>query len=135
VTVTEIRRQASVSFAGLERLRFGDAEAIAASLARAALAALALAGDRLAFGAPSVWLRSGCDLAKITETIGLERAGGELDELAVTAYEAIAAFHELRERAAVGGIAMAEETIALEPVPALAEAIRFAVMSGARDAE
>ena len=66
VTVSEIRRVGSISLAGLERLRFGDAPAEAASLARAALAALALAGDRLAFGRPSVWLRSGCDLAKVT---------------------------------------------------------------------
>ena len=42
VTVSEIRRVASISLAGLERLRFGDATADAGRFARAALATLAL---------------------------------------------------------------------------------------------
>jgi CRISPR-associated protein Csb1 len=135
VTVSEIRRVASISLAGLERLRFGDAPAEAASLARAALAALALAGDRLAFGRPSVWLRSGCDLAKITETLGLERPGGAVDDLAVTAQDALGAFDDLRERAAAAGIPMESDIVALVPVPDLAEAIRFAVTSGTQEDE
>jgi CRISPR-associated protein Csb1 len=134
VTVREIRRVASISFAGLERLRFGDATGEAVVLARAALAALALAGDRLTFGGPSVWLRSGCDLAKTGETLGLERPGGQVDELTVTAEDALAAFHELRDRAAAAGIVMAGDIIVLEPIPSLAEAIAFAVTSGSQDA-
>lgn len=134
VTVAEIRRLASVSFAGLERLRFGDAPVEAARLARAALAVLALAGDRLAFGGPSVWLRSGCDLGKTSEVVGLERPGGELDEVTVTAQEALDAFHELRDRAASAGITMHSDTIQLEPIPDLAAAIRFAVTAGSQDA-
>ena len=134
VTVSEIRRLASISFAGLERLRFGDAPAEPASLARAALAALALAGDRLAFGGPSVWLRSGCDLARASETVGFERPGGHLDAFDVTAQDALDAFHELRDRAAASGIAMDSDTIALTPIPALAEAISFAVTTGTQDA-
>jgi CRISPR-associated protein Csb1 len=135
VTVAEIHRLASVSFSGLERLRFGDAPAEAAPLARAALAALALAGDRLAFGGPSVWLRSGCDLGKTSEVVGLERPGGELDEITVTAQDAVDAFHELRDRAASAGITMHADTIALEPIPDLAAAISFAVTAGSQDAE
>ena len=135
VTVSEIRRVASISLAGLERLRFGDAPAGAAPLPRAALAALALAGDRLAFGRASVWLRSGCDLAKVTEVVGLERPGGAIDELPVTAEIALDAYHELRDRAAAAGIAMDSDTIALTPVPALAQAIRFAVTSGTQGDE
>jgi CRISPR-associated protein Csb1 len=135
VTVSEIRRVASISFAGLERLRFGDASVEAAALARAALAALALAGDRLTFGGPSVWLRSGCDLGKASETLGLERPGGDIDALDVTAQDALDAFHELRDRAAKGGITMDTDVIALTPIPALAEAISFAVTSGSQDAE
>jgi CRISPR-associated protein Csb1 len=132
--VREIRRVASISFAGLERLRFGDATDEAAVLARAALAALALAGDRLTFGGPSVWLRSGCDLAKTGEALGLERPGGEMDELTVTPEDALAAFHELRDRSAAAGIVMAGDIIVLEPIPSLAEAIAFAVTSGSQDA-
>jgi CRISPR-associated protein Csb1 len=133
VTVSEVRRVASVSLAGLERLRFGDAPAEAGNLARAALAALALAGDRLAFGGPSVWLRSGCDLAKLQEEIGLERPGGELDELAVTVSEALDAFSELRDRTSAAGLQMATDTIAIQPVPSLEAAVRFAVTSGSQN--
>ena len=134
--MSQIRRIASISLAGLERLRFGDAPAEAASAARAALAALALAGDRLAFGRPSVWLRSGCDLAKVSEAVGLERpAGGGVDEIPVTAEAAMEAFFELRDRAAKAGIPMDRDVITIEPVPELAAAIRFAVTSGAQESE
>jgi CRISPR-associated protein Csb1 len=140
VTVAEVRRTASISLAGLERLKFGDAPRDAATLARATLAALALAGDRLAFGRPSVWLRSGCDLATVTEKIGFERPGGatetgdlKLDELEVTPGDALDAFHELRDRAASAGIPMQEDTIILQPDVGLAAAIKFALTSGAQD--
>ena len=135
VTVSDIRRIASISFAGIERLRFGDAAPDAAALARAALAALALAGDRLAFGGPSVWLRSGCDLAKVSEKVGLEYPGGDLDELAATPQEALEAFGLLRERAAAAGVVMATDTIELLPTLALDAAVKFAVTSGTQDAE
>jgi CRISPR-associated protein Csb1 len=135
VTVSEIRRVASISLAGLDRLRFGDATAEASNLGRAALAALALAGDRLTFGGPSVWLRSGCDLAKVSESIGLERPGGDLDELAVTAQEALDTFSELRERATAVGITMDTDTISVQPTPALSQAIQFAVTSGSQGGE
>jgi CRISPR-associated protein Csb1 len=135
VTVSEIHKVASVSLAGLERLRFGDATAGASNLARATLAALALAGDRLAFGGPSVWLRSGCDLAKAQETIGLERPSGNLDELAVTAQEALDTFSELRDRAATAGIPMDRYTISIQPMAALKDAIQFAVTSGSQEGE
>lgn len=133
VTVSKIQRVASISLSGLERLRFGDATADAGNLARAALAALALAGDRLTFGGPSVWLRSGCDLAKVGETIGLERPSGGLDELDVTTQEALDTFSELRDRAAAAGIPMDKDAISVQPMPALTAAIQFAVTSGSQD--
>lgn len=133
VTVSEIRRSASISLAGIERLRFGDATASGCNLARAALVALALAGDRLTFGGPSVWLRSGCDLAKVQETVGLERPGGELDELTVTAQDALDAFHELRDHASTGGIAMDSDTISIVPMASLDEAIKYAATAGSQD--
>lgn len=134
VTVSEIRRTASISLAGLERLRFGDASAEAARLARAALAALALAGDRLTFGGPSVWLRSGCDLAKVSEHLGLEHPGGDLDELAITARDALDAFHVIRDRAGAAGVSMSSDIISLKPMASLHEAIKYAVTSGVQDA-
>jgi CRISPR-associated protein Csb1 len=127
VTVSEVRRAAGVSLAGLERLRFGDASPEAAVAARAALAALALAGDRLTFGRPSVWLRSGCDLVKYSEQVGLERAGGSVDELEVTAQQALDAFHELRDTAAKHGVEMASDVISVTPNASLAKAIAYSV--------
>jgi CRISPR-associated protein Csb1 len=133
VTVSEVRRVASVSLAGLERLRFGDASTEAARLARGALAALALAGDRLAFGGASVWLRSGCDLARTEEHVGFERPGGGLDELTITAQHALDAFHELRDQAAAAGIAMSGDVINVQPMASLRAAVEYAVTAGAQD--
>ena len=82
-----------------------------------------------------MWLRSGCDLAKVTEVVGLERPGGAVEELPVTAEMRSDAFHELRDRATAAGIAMGGDTIALTPIPALAEAIKFAVTSGTQGDE
>ncbi|MFI6784429.1 type I-U CRISPR-associated RAMP protein Csb1/Cas7u [Micromonospora sp. NPDC050276] len=129
VTVREVRRQAWISLAGLERLRFGDASAQAAGLARATLVALALAGDRLAFGRPSLWLRSGCDLTRVSETVAFERDGGEWEPLEVSAAQAVEAFVELRDRAAAAGVVMDADVVPVSPTPQLAQAIRFALTS------
>jgi CRISPR-associated protein Csb1 len=134
VTVKEIRRDAWVSFAGLERLRFGDASEESTQFARATLAALALAGDRLAFARPSVWLRSGCDLARQSEILAFEQEGGESQEFEITATEAVALFQELRDRAAAAGIVMATDTIALTPTRQLADAISFSLTQASPDA-
>ena len=134
VTVTEIRRDAWVSFAGLERLRFGDASEEAAQLARATLAALALVGDRLVFGRPSVWLRSGCDLARQSETIGFEQEGGEVEPFEISAADALGLFRELRDRATAAGIPMATDTVALTPTKPLAQAVRFSLTQASPDA-
>ena len=134
VTVAEARRRGWVSFAGLERLRFGDASYEAVVLARATLAALALAGDRLAFGGASLWLRSGCDLTRIEETVGFELAGGEVEPITVSAGEAIAVFEELRERTAKAGTVMATDTVQVQPTAQLAAAIEYAVTKAAPDA-
>jgi CRISPR-associated protein Csb1 len=134
VTVTSIDRTATISCAGLDRLRFGaGTPAEAAVRGRATLAALALAGDRLAFGRPSVWLRSGCDLGKAAESIGLELPGGEIEELPVTAQEALDAYDELRERAAAAGLVMAGDTVTITPYGELAKAIQFAIEAGSQE--
>lgn len=125
--VERIERRGWVSLAGLARLRFGDADTELVHLARATLLALALVGDRLAFGGPSLWLRSGCDLTVVEEQIGFEGRGGSVEPLEVTVSEAIAAFEALRERTAKSGLAMASDTILLEPQSKLANAIAYAV--------
>jgi CRISPR-associated protein Csb1 len=135
VTVTEVRRRACLSFAGLERLRFGDASQEATDLARATLTALALAGDRLAFGKPSLRLRSGCDLTRYRETIGFEVAGGEVEQFELTASQALNLFVELRDRTTKAGVRMAADTIPVTPIPELAKAISFAITKADPDAE
>lgn len=135
VTVTEVHRRGWVSFAGLERMGFGDASPEAAGLARACLAALALAGDRLAFGRPSLELRSGCDLTRVSETVAFERDGGELEPIDVSAASALAAFEELRQRAAKAGLAMDADVISVSPSPQLAAAIRYSLTQAAPDSE
>lgn len=131
VAVREVRRTGWVSIAALERLRFGDASDEASTLARATLAALALVGDRLAFGRPSLWLRSGCDLARSAETLGFEHAGGRIESVNITVADAIAAFCSLRDQAAKAGVTMETDTIAVTPIPALAEAISYSVTKAA----
>lgn len=135
VTVREVRRQGWISLAGLERLRFGDAPAHAATLARATLLALALAGDRLMFGRPSLWLRSGCDLTRVSETVAFERDGGEWEPLEVSAGDTLAAFVELRDRAADAGVVMDADVVSVSPTKQLAEAIRFAMKSATGEEE
>ncbi|MBM0238669.1 type I-U CRISPR-associated protein Cas7 [Micromonospora sp. ATA32] len=135
VTVREVRRQGWISLSGLERLRFGEASSEAAELARATLAALAFAGDRLAFDRPSLWLRSGCDLTKISETVFFERDGGKQEPIKASPAEAISAFVTLRDRAAAAGIGMDSDVLAVSPTKQLAEAIRFALASSTADDE
>ncbi|MBB4931375.1 CRISPR-associated protein Csb1 [Lipingzhangella halophila] len=133
VSITRADRSGWLSLSGLQRLRFGDAPRETAWLARATLAAMAVAGDRLAFDHPSVWLRSGCDLVRTTDTIGFERATGEVNPLQVSADEAIAAFHALRDRTAEAGIVMAQDTIELTPTAGLANAIEYATTRAQAD--
>ncbi|WP_242675885.1 type I-G CRISPR-associated RAMP protein Csb1/Cas7g [Streptosporangium minutum] len=133
VSIIEARRSGWISLAAIERLRFGDASAEAAQLARATLVALALAGDRLTFGRPSVWLRSGCDLVRSGEILAFEQDGGVREEFALSASEAIEVFHELRDRAAAAGVVMATDAIRLEPMPSLAKAIDVSTTQAAAE--
>lgn len=132
-TVSSVVRRGWVSLAALDRVRFGDAPFEAQALARATLLALAMAGDRLAFGGPSVWLRSGCDLVKQSERIWFEVPGSEDDALTVTVSEAIEAFMQLRARTAEAGLVMAADVIDVEPAQGLADAIKYAMVRGDGD--
>lgn len=131
MSISEGRREAWISFGGLQRIRFGDLPDETIRLARATLVALALAGDRLTFARPSAWLRSGCDLVRSRETLAFEGDGGTREEFTLTASEAIDAFHELRDQTAAAGLTMASDTIVLEPIPQLGKAIEFAVTKAA----
>lgn len=131
VTMAEGRRLASLSFAGLRRLSFGDAPDSAATAARAALAALAMAGDRLAFSGPSLWLRSGCELILIEEEIRLLRRGGGADKVSLDPQEAVALYKHAATIAKQAGLPIANDEIELVPRPNLTSAIRFAFLKAA----
>lgn len=126
VTVSSAERLATVSLAGLDRVGFGPASREAAVAARAALAAYALLADRLAFGGPSLWLRSGCELVTVTETLEWVDRGGGVEPIELTTEQAVALYVEAVERAAQAGLPMDMETVVLTPGKGLAEAIDFA---------
>lgn len=129
VTVTDVRRLAFVSFAQLARLRFPDSSQDAQLAARAALAALALAGDRLAFDRAGVVYRSGCELTLKTDEVCWEQRGAPPEPLELRTAEALALFVHAVAHAADLGLAMSTETIAIEPTEALRNAIEHAFLT------
>ncbi|MBP2477668.1 CRISPR-associated protein Csb1 [Crossiella equi] len=131
VTLHSATRLASVSMAGLARLRFGDAPAPAAMAARMALAALTVIGDRLAFGVPALWLRSGCELVVETEQLSWQQRGGGLDPFEHTLEELLAVFTKARQNAATAGLTMVEDVVRLTPGPGLAKALEHAYLAAA----
>jgi CRISPR-associated protein Csb1 len=127
VTVSSAERFATISLAGLDRLGFGSAPREAAIAARAALAAYALLADRLAFGGPSLWLRSGCELVTTTETLEWVGRGGTVEPIELTTDQTVALYIEATERSAEAGLPMEMEAVTLTPGKGLAEAIDFAL--------
>lgn len=127
VTVSSAERIATISLAGLDRLGFGSVPRETAIAARAALAAYALLADRLAFGGPSLWLRSGCELVTMTETLDWVGRGGTMEPIELTTEQAVGLFVEATERSAEAGLPMDMGTVTLTPGKGLAEAIDFAL--------
>ncbi|MGW3228752.1 type I-G CRISPR-associated RAMP protein Csb1/Cas7g [Kitasatospora sp. NPDC001095] len=128
VTVRAIERNATLALAGLRALRFGDAPKEYVRAARALLAALALLGDRLAFAAPAVRLRSGCDLLLVSERI--EWVGRGREGVAVTepleldtAAQALELFEFARSRAEEAGLKWSKEPVRLRPNAQVQQAI------------
>jgi CRISPR-associated protein Csb1 len=129
VTISGALRLGSLSFAGLRRLRFGHVSPEASVNARAAIAALALLADRAAFSAPSMWLRSGCDLVLVDDAVSFLRRGGNEERIDLSEVAALSLFQEAREVAQNAGIAMSDEKIELTPNEKnLGEAIRYAYL-------
>lgn len=120
VTVSAVRREATIGFAGLARLKVAPGDAGRA--ARASLAALALVADRLAFGRPAVFLRSGCELVLTGESLSwVGRAGEEPFDLGVG--DALALLSHAAGRAAAHGLAWAPDPLRLTPMDKLQEII------------
>jgi CRISPR-associated protein Csb1 len=127
VTITSAKRFATVSFAALDRLGFGAASHEASVTARTALAAYALLADRLAFSAASLWLRSGCELVTISETLEWVNRGGGTDAFTLTTADAVALYTHAAEEAAGAGLPFSQEMVRLVPGKSLAAAIDFAL--------
>ncbi|MHB1785373.1 MAG: type I-G CRISPR-associated RAMP protein Csb1/Cas7g [Acidimicrobiales bacterium] len=129
VTVTEVRRLAFVSFAQLARLRFGIVDAEAQVAGRAALAALAVVGDRLAFDRAGLVFRSGCELTVIRDEVAWEKRGGLVEPFELNVGAALELFLHARERADAAGLIMGTDTIVIEPIEELRKAIGHAFIS------
>ena len=119
VTVRLIQRTASIGFAGIARLTFGaDWSAAATSAARAVIASLALAGDRLAFARPSVFYRSGCELLLLDEELAWVGSGSE-EPLELEASDALALVARAVEHAEDSGVTWHPDPVELRPHAAL----------------
>jgi CRISPR-associated protein Csb1 len=127
VTISYAQRYATLSFAGLDRIGFGPVSEDAARSARAALAAYALLGDRLAFGGAGLWLRSGCELVLESERIEWVNRGGGTEKLDLTTEQALVLFDVAATAAEKQGLPLWPETIHLTPCKALADAIDFSL--------
>lgn len=131
VSIHSAQRTATLSLAGLDRIGFGDANPDAAVAARALLAAYALLADRLAFGRPSLWLRSGCELVTQAERIEWISRGGTSEAVELTVDGAIEMFGHAVNRAEKRGLGPVFETVALTPSKPLAQAIDFSLLKTA----
>lgn len=127
VTVSSAERVATVSLAGLARLGFGDVPAEAALAARVLLAAYALMADRLAFGGPSLWLRSGCELVTVDESLQWVARGGQVEPINLTTTEAVDLYDAAFDEAVGCGLGPDLNPVILQPGPGLAKAIDFAL--------
>lgn len=128
VSVTSITRTAVLSFGVLKRLRFpdgADGSADVDAAGRAVLAAIGLAGDRLAFSGASTFLRSGCDLVLSAERVEWVLSGEapevfELDDAVALELLGLAV-----DEAAGLGLAFHEGVLSLAPSDKLRELVQM----------
>jgi CRISPR-associated protein Csb1 len=130
VTISSATRTATLSLAVLGRIGFGDVPADSAVAARTVLAAYALLADRLAFGGPGLWLRSGCELVTLSERLEWIGRGGLAEPFELPADVAVRVFELAVARAAECGLPLSTETQALTP-SRLAKAIEFSLTKAA----
>ncbi|MCK1817235.1 type I-U CRISPR-associated protein Cas7, partial [Streptomyces sp. XM4011] len=141
VTVRSIQRSATVSMAQLASLRFGKVSPELEAAGRALVGALALLGDRLAFSAPVVRLRSGCDLVLAEERVEWVMRGRDgavvTEPLEVTsAADAVELFRVAVRRAEVAGLEWPSEPFVVRPNDQLQKAIEKSfVLAGAGEVE
>ncbi len=123
VSVRAITRQAVLSLTGLARLNFPTSNGDATRAGRAALAALALLGDRLAFDQAGLNLRSGADLVLMSDNVQWIRRRGVAEPLKLTVDDARALLARARERLARFGVEWDGDPIVVRPTPRLLKVI------------
>lgn len=134
VTVEGIERLGILSFPALARVRIGENVAQARA-GRGLLAALAVLGDRLAFGGTGLFLRSGCDLVKVDEQLAWIGPGGRAERLEIGVSEALDLYRYAQERAGSEGLAFHDAPIVLRPRPNLQQAIDDAFFAGIEETQ
>lgn len=130
--VQRIGRTASLGFAGLARVRLPELGEGGQRAARAALAALGLLGDRLAFGRPGVFLRSGADLVLVGESVRWVGTAGE-EPFALSVDGARALFELAVERAVSAGATWDAAAVELRPQPKLQQILDEAYFTSLAD--
>jgi CRISPR-associated protein Csb1 len=118
VAISSAHRHSSVSLAGLRRLRFpvdGDRSLDRDAAGRTVLAALAIVGDRLAFGRADLSLRSGCDLVVLEDRVELVARGGAVDQVELSIDMALGLLQEALQRATDLGLTWLDDPIVLRP--------------------
>lgn len=132
VAIASAHRAASLSLAGLRRLRFpisGDRSPDRDAAGRAVLAALALVGDRLAFGRADLSLRSGCDLILLEEQVELVERGGVTIPVNLTTAQALSLFQSAVTHAEGLGLAWRKEPLRLRPQKNLQQALDASLLA------
>lgn len=123
VSVRSITRQAVLSLTGLARLRFPTDDGDANAVGRAALATIALLGDRLAFGGAGLNLRSGADLVRTDDRLEWVQAGGATEPLELDVDEARALVERAAARLADADVEWSGDPVRLTPSTRLLEVI------------
>ncbi len=126
VAVTSAHRRGSISLAGLRRLRFpiqGERSQDRDAAGRTVLAALALVGDRLAFGDPDVSLRSGCDLVVTSGGIQTVYRGGRSVPSELSRGDAVQLFRSAVLQAEEAGLVWESDPVVFHPKDNLQEAL------------
>jgi CRISPR-associated protein Csb1 len=119
VSISGAERLGFLSFAGLHKLRFPNADGTVTFernvAARTVLACLGLVGDRLAFRRPTLLLRSGCELVVVTEELSWLGAGGSTDPFELDTTTALGALQIALSRAEKHGLKWDSKPFELEP--------------------
>lgn len=127
VTITSATRFATLSLTALARVKFGSAPQEQQRAARVYLAAFALLGDRLAFGGPGLWLRSGCELVVEEEKLEWIGRGGVSEPFTLSREAAVTLYDQALEAALAIGVPINLDPVELTPSVSLSKAIDFSL--------